>query len=152
MLDWLFKKIRPTSQKSTLHTSNDELTKIFRDEQVCPDCGVWEFLEGPSGGMSINIMCDNCGSIFNDAGPFGIERIRNFDIIIEAGNYREFTRDIINNWNRVLTDSISEETTKWCEDNISDTWSIKWGGNTNKMITYYFETIESAVAFKLRWL
>ena len=32
----------------------------------CPDCGGVEFLEGPSGGSSINFACANCWSRFND--------------------------------------------------------------------------------------
>jgi len=32
----------------------------------CPDCGTKDkFHEGPRGGMSINILCDECGSEFN---------------------------------------------------------------------------------------
>jgi hypothetical protein len=42
----------------------------------CPDCGATDFYEGPSGGMSVNIMCAKCSSWFNHMGPFGIERIR----------------------------------------------------------------------------
>lgn len=42
----------------------------------CPDCNGKGFLEGPSGGININIMCanDECGSKFNIAG-FGGELI-----------------------------------------------------------------------------
>jgi len=44
----------------------------------CPDCGAEGLLEGPHGGLSINVYCGDdagCGSRFNCMGPFGIERI-----------------------------------------------------------------------------
>ena len=43
----------------------------------CPDCSGIGFLGGPSGGLCQNFKCANpqCGSRFNDMGPFGIERI-----------------------------------------------------------------------------
>lgn len=39
------------------------------EENTCPDCQQTGFLEGPHGGMSVNIMCANpvCGSEFNVA-------------------------------------------------------------------------------------
>ncbi len=43
--------------------------------RACPDCGGCLFLEGPHGGLSVNFKCKNCGSEFNDMGPFGVERI-----------------------------------------------------------------------------
>jgi len=45
---------------------------IFHD---CPDCGSNDWREGPCGGLSINVMCRQCGGKFNDMGPFGIEKI-----------------------------------------------------------------------------
>lgn len=44
---------------------------------VCPDCDTAPLLEGPHGGLSVNYGCGNpeCGSRFNDMGPFGVERI-----------------------------------------------------------------------------
>lgn len=33
----------------------------------CPDCGCGEFLEGPCGGLTINIKCAKCGSTFYHA-------------------------------------------------------------------------------------
>lgn len=41
----------------------------------CPDCGSEEFLQGPSGGLSINMQCAKCNHWFNHMGFFGIERI-----------------------------------------------------------------------------
>jgi len=39
----------------------------------CIDCGVARWQEGPSGGMSTNYQCAECGSRFN-VGPGTIER------------------------------------------------------------------------------
>lgn len=46
----------------------DSLTKW--EEQTlrkgtCPDCEVGSFLQGPCGGISMNVKCDYCGSKFN---------------------------------------------------------------------------------------
>ncbi len=45
----------------------------------CPDCGEKTLLEGPSGGMSMNIACNSCLSEFNvgfgfGTGPFMVDR------------------------------------------------------------------------------
>ena len=53
---------------------DNKLTEIARKYNCCPDCGGKKFLEGPSGGVSTNIMCAKCRHRFN-ASPFGIERI-----------------------------------------------------------------------------
>ena len=51
------------------------------DYNICPDCKGVGFLEGPHGGMNVNIQCANsqCQSRFNVvpglAGSFGKERI-----------------------------------------------------------------------------
>ncbi len=49
------------------------------DDGRCPDCGREKFLEGPHGGLSVNIKCAGCGAKFNIvprlAGSFGKERI-----------------------------------------------------------------------------
>jgi len=46
-------------------------------QDICPDCNSEGFLEGPHGGMSINIMCANkdCKARFNWTGPFKPERL-----------------------------------------------------------------------------
>lgn len=149
MLKWILK-----TPPSTLNATEKELTKIFRKEKVCPDCGIWEFLQGPSGGGSINILCGNCSSYFNEMGPFGISRIHWVDVSSSAKNYREFNRDIIKNWTKIIIiDVKSKEMNDWCENNISDLWSVKCGGNkSHQAITYYFKSSESAIAFKLRWI
>jgi len=41
----------------------------------CPDCGSMVFLKGPRGGLCQNFKCQDCGSEFNNMGPFGIERL-----------------------------------------------------------------------------
>lgn len=54
--------------------SESELVLLQRGH--CPDC-LEKVVEGPSGGMSINFYCgsEDCGSRFNDMGPFGADRI-----------------------------------------------------------------------------
>jgi hypothetical protein len=59
--------------------TNQEVAAI--DNNTCPDCGGTGFMEGPHGGMNVNIMCanDRCQSKFNVIpgmdGSFGKERI-----------------------------------------------------------------------------
>jgi hypothetical protein len=36
-------------------------------DHICPDCGRFDFLRGPAGGLSVNIECAACGSRFNVA-------------------------------------------------------------------------------------
>lgn len=53
-----------------------EGTCLDRDEffrKGCPFCGGKEFIEGPHGGLSVNIRCDICGAKFNDMSVFGVE-------------------------------------------------------------------------------
>lgn len=50
--------------------------KGLLEELTCPDCGsVKELLEGPRGGLAVNVKCGKCGSKFNLAYPFFAERI-----------------------------------------------------------------------------
>lgn len=44
-------------------------------EKKCPDCGKFDFLEGPRGGLAVNIKCAHCGSKFNVCPPWFAERI-----------------------------------------------------------------------------
>lgn len=46
-------------------------------KSICPDCNGRSFLEGPSGGGSVNIMCANkdCQARFNISWPFAPERL-----------------------------------------------------------------------------
>jgi len=54
---------------------NKKVMKLFLKHECCIDCGSTHLLEGPSGGMSQNIKCANCGHRFNLALPVFIERI-----------------------------------------------------------------------------
>jgi hypothetical protein len=63
--------------KSGERVTDDERAFIRRNA-LCPDCGVGNFLEGPTGGLSINVMCDRCSSKFNFHGcmaMYGADRI-----------------------------------------------------------------------------
>lgn len=57
--------------------TGQEITAL--DSGECPDCGSAHFLESPHGGLSVNIMCADCGAKFNItpgiAGSFGKQRI-----------------------------------------------------------------------------
>ena len=58
--------------------TDEQRVKTYVLTDICPDCGGKGFYEGPSGGMSQNIICMNatCGSRFNTTGPLGlVERI-----------------------------------------------------------------------------
>jgi len=57
-------------------TDKQRITKWVM-KNICPDCGGKGFYEGPSGGISQNILCGNadCGSRFNFMGELGVERI-----------------------------------------------------------------------------
>jgi len=57
-----------------MKSTDKEITDYMRKNNRCPDCGGDDFREGPSGGMSTNIMCAGCGARFNMS-PFGAERI-----------------------------------------------------------------------------
>lgn len=73
------KKESPPLNRSFLngHKLTTDEHRLFADGK-CPDCGAEGLLEGPHGGMSINVYCPNesgCGSRFNFMGPFGVDRI-----------------------------------------------------------------------------
>lgn len=53
--------------------------RLRNDLPACIDCEQGDLLEGPSGGICINVLCSNkqCGSKFNICGPMGIDRITN---------------------------------------------------------------------------
>jgi hypothetical protein len=53
-----------------------KIFKIISKNNCCPDCGGTKLYEGPSGGCSQNIYCQNCRHGFNIMGLFEkIERI-----------------------------------------------------------------------------
>jgi hypothetical protein len=60
------------------HLTDEEMHRMLDPSPpVCPDCGAG-LLEGPHGGLSVNVYCSNdktCGSRFNVMGPFGVDRI-----------------------------------------------------------------------------
>ena len=71
---------RNKMKKNNTKYSDDQsnVKKWDRDtffKNGCPDCGSNDFLEGPSGGLSINIKCAKCDHKFNDMWVFGVERI-----------------------------------------------------------------------------
>ena len=158
---WLKKILGRSKQHIIPFTLSDkELTKIFHEQKVCPDCGVWDFRKGPSGGMSTNIYCANCGSWFNEQGPFGLDRIfksDNLDLdtvdFDHSDKYELYTWDILKTWYPVAfdTDDIKKRTMlldafNWCCSNSEPLgrWSVK-------DYTMYFEKESDAVAIKLRW-
>jgi len=52
-----------------------DLKESLFGKKECPDCKGKKFLEGPHGGLSVNIKCASCGSKFNIYPPFFAERI-----------------------------------------------------------------------------
>ena len=48
----------------------------FLKKNICPDCKWMALLEGPHGGLCVNVKCGNprCGSRFN-VGPLTLQRI-----------------------------------------------------------------------------
>jgi hypothetical protein len=72
---------------------HDEVKLFYRG--VCPDCRRETLLQGPCGGGSINVKCGDaeCGSRFNEMGPFGVERLSPASPLrpaepVRAGRYR----------------------------------------------------------------
>lgn len=45
------------------------------DNLKCPNCKNDKWIEGPSGGMSVNIECSKCGSRYNHMGPLGLQEL-----------------------------------------------------------------------------
>jgi transcription elongation factor Elf1 len=41
----------------------------------CPTCNFEKWIEGPSGGGSVNLMCGECHSKYNYMGPFGLQEL-----------------------------------------------------------------------------
>jgi hypothetical protein len=48
-------------------------------DMLCPSCGHSRFLEGPWGGLSVNVKCDCCGKKWHFCVPFGWTPIENED-------------------------------------------------------------------------
>lgn len=137
------------------------ITEIFQ-EGKCPDCGVWEFLEGPCGGMSMNIKCENCGSFFNDSGSFGLERIRWVDHQLHRFDTAVQFKPSILKWKMVsLKNSKSneeiDEIYNWCHEHTENKWCVKSGvpksgGAMDERQTFYFKDPNDAMKFKIVWI
>ena len=41
------------------------MVKVIVDKLICPECGNEEFLEGPHGGLAVNVKCAKCGYRLN---------------------------------------------------------------------------------------
>ncbi len=65
-------KMKEKANKIPQQMSKEESNKVL--DRVCPDCGNM-LLEGPCGGLSINVHCSSCFSRFNDCFVFGAQRI-----------------------------------------------------------------------------
>jgi len=55
--------------------NDKKIKELFLKYKCCPDCGCKNFHEGPSGGLSTNVECVDCGHKFNIGLPLFIERI-----------------------------------------------------------------------------
>jgi len=60
-LGLLFISTRPEKRLSWSDLVSKEITLTQR----CPDCRIGALLEGPRGGATVNVQCDNCGHRFN---------------------------------------------------------------------------------------
>ena len=53
-------------EKEFKRSEEDILRKRFYVSRICPDClKPRDFLQGPRGGLSVNIKCRFCGAEFN---------------------------------------------------------------------------------------
>jgi len=53
------------------------ITKPKKNALTCLDCNSEKFYTGPTGGMSENVMCMDCGSAFNYCPGLMMDRISN---------------------------------------------------------------------------
>jgi hypothetical protein len=71
MFKWFKRKpvIKNRSSKNGDYITKDEsnfmIYRISHNLPFCPDCESGVFLEGPQGGLSKNMLCNNCFSEFN---------------------------------------------------------------------------------------
>ena len=136
----------------TLETLTEDESKICKtiDYNLCPDCGEWEFYEGPSGGMSTNYLCGHCGSEFNHCAFFVAERIGRISIK-GLNNVIPITPLIIRTWCKIdLFNPRSnmknrDDAMVWCSNESSDDWCVN-------SYFFYFKEEADAMAFKLRWI
>ena len=73
-----------------LRESSAELDKL--NEGVCPDCKGTLFNKGPTGGLSHNIRCAECGSKFCLSPPFTPTRIENPDRVYHLAHKTSFEK------------------------------------------------------------
>lgn len=61
--------VRAMPSSNLIKDDNKSVTDWFNEHRSCPDCGGYQFLEGPKGGICQNIECGNreCGSRYNVA-------------------------------------------------------------------------------------
>jgi len=67
----ILQNIKNLFYKKTEQTQNQE-----EDSMKCPTCGYSKWIEGPSGGGSVNVTCGECHSKYNYMGPFGLQEFR----------------------------------------------------------------------------
>jgi hypothetical protein len=71
--------VKEEIEKSYSSNKNERLTQYEENELAttskCPDCG-GDLLDGPCGGLSINVTCKKCCARFN-VSPIFSERISN---------------------------------------------------------------------------
>ena len=68
-------RVACTQPCDKIEMDDDKLMDLFLEHNGCPDCGSGQFHEGPSGGMSTNVNCADCGHGFNLAIPMFVQRI-----------------------------------------------------------------------------
>ena len=145
---WQAKKQRRAILAKPELEQDQSMLTVAIDSGICPDCGIWEMYEGPSGGMSTNIYCGSCGSHFNHAFGFSTQRINQVDVT----NYNKavpLKKEILQNWHQVKfshgwNGKVQPEF-RWCEQNCVSKWSV----NSSH---FYFEDQADATAFKLKWV
>jgi hypothetical protein len=81
LLSFLKRKKKKETPITRSSKDRENLTKyelqFLSTHAKCPDCEVGYLLQGPCGGASMNVKCDNldCGSKFNICLPFMGERL-----------------------------------------------------------------------------
>lgn len=65
--------VRPDRSTECFMQMTDWEIDQFYEQKCCPDCGGHDFVKGPSGGMTTNTACINCGTEWNLSWdlPFG---------------------------------------------------------------------------------
>lgn len=116
---------------------------------MCPDCGKEELYNGPSGGMSTNVICGKCGSEFCfSGGGFPLDRTIRLHNLEQHNNYVPMRKFMLNDWhvvdiftNRTLMEK-QESLIDYCAQNCNDKWSVN-------NYFFYFKDEKDAMAAKL---